>query len=154
MNIEKKLSFIIELCDKHDITAYEIGKETDLNTSGVQRILNREVNKPRNKTLNTILDYIEEKITGSDIKGHVNYKEPQNKMVEDASSTYLTRDSVAIIKAIDILKITMERNQNVMATSLADLLLDTSEIKDGIKGLRGPLKDLVKLHNTRAKISS
>lgn len=61
LSLKEKVNFIVQLCDKHDITAYEIGKNTGLNTSGVQRILNKEVKKPHNKTLNSILEFIEKK---------------------------------------------------------------------------------------------
>lgn len=64
----KKLEIIIDMCAKHDITAYEIGKHTNLNTSGVQRILNKEVKKPHESTLDTILEYIEKKIIGTQLQ--------------------------------------------------------------------------------------
>jgi len=66
LTIEDKIELIAGLCAKHDITAYEIGKETGLSTSGVQRILNNEVKKPRNETLNTILEYVESRLAGTD----------------------------------------------------------------------------------------
>lgn len=65
LTLKEKTDLVIDLCHKNDITAYEIGKETGLSTAGVQKILNNEVNKPRNKTLNTILEYIENKIVGT-----------------------------------------------------------------------------------------
>ncbi len=60
-----KVKFIVDLCHKNDITAYEISKSKGLSASGIQRILNNEVKKPRNETLDVILDYIENKLTGS-----------------------------------------------------------------------------------------
>lgn len=45
LTLDEKLKSIILTCDKHNITAYEIGENTSLNTSGVQRILNGEVKK-------------------------------------------------------------------------------------------------------------
>ena len=62
LNTLQKVKLIVELCDKHNITAYEIAKNTDLTPSGVQRILNNEVTKPRDSTLNQILQFIEEKL--------------------------------------------------------------------------------------------
>lgn len=55
---KQKLKTIIEICERHNITAYEIGKNTNLNQSGVQRLLNGEVKKPRTETLDTILSYL------------------------------------------------------------------------------------------------
>lgn len=153
MSALDKKDLVVKLLKEHEITAYEIGNNTNISALAAQNIIDGNTSNPRNKTLNIILDYIEEKITGSDLKGHANYREKSYKP-EDVSCTDLHRDSAAIIRSIETLKTTMERNQNIMATSLADLLLDTSEIKDDIKELQGPLKDLVKLHNTRAKIGS
>ena len=62
LNTLQKVKLIVELCDKHNITAYEIAKNTDLTPSGIQRILNNEVTKPRDSTLNQILQFIEEKL--------------------------------------------------------------------------------------------
>lgn len=67
MNREEKLRLVLDLVQKHGITAYEIGENTPLNTSGVHRILNGEIKKPREKTLTTILEYIESRIVGTDI---------------------------------------------------------------------------------------
>jgi len=67
LTLEEKIKFVIDLCYKHNITAYEIGNNTDLNTSGIQRILDGKVKKPRNRTLNAILEYIENKIVGTEI---------------------------------------------------------------------------------------
>ncbi len=62
---KEKLKYIVCLCHKNDITAYEISKSKGLSASGIQRILNNEVKKPRNETLDIILDYIENKLTSS-----------------------------------------------------------------------------------------
>lgn len=72
-----KIEQIILLCEEHKITAYEIGSNTKLDAAGVQRILNGETKKPREKTLDIILKYIENKITGSDIKETENNKDQQ-----------------------------------------------------------------------------
>lgn len=54
----EKLNIIKEICLTHNITAYQISKETGLNTAGVQRLLNGQVKKPQQKTLNTILSWL------------------------------------------------------------------------------------------------
>lgn len=73
LTIEEKMALIIDLCRNHHITSYEIGNNTPLNGAGVHRILSGLTKKPRNKTLNTILDYLEKVIVGSKIPGHPNY---------------------------------------------------------------------------------
>lgn len=84
LSLKEKLKMVIELCDKHDITAYEIGKSTELNTSGVQRILNNDVKKPRNETLNIILEYIENRIVGTQIDN----TETKQLETQEPNSTY------------------------------------------------------------------
>lgn len=75
-NLSKKdlVELVIRLCRDHNITAYEISKHTGLNTSGIQRILSGEVSKPREETLNSILNYLSEKLPGSALS-----EEPANK---------------------------------------------------------------------------
>ncbi len=58
LSIKERLQKIIERCEFYGITAYQIGSATSLNTSGVQRILDGKVEKPRNATLRIIEDYI------------------------------------------------------------------------------------------------
>lgn len=141
---EEKLSLIKDLCNKHDITAYQIGEGTDLNTSGVHRIFSGEIKNPRNKTLNTILEYIEEKITGSQVPGHKNYNPTA---VAEAPTAYNNHtDRVA---AIEKMVKRLEHNQNIIASSLADVLLDTSQIKEDVKELSAPIRRLLELHEAR-----
>jgi len=61
LNTEKRLQNIIQFCNKYDITAYEIEKNTKLTQAGVQRILNNQTKKPREKTLITIEKYLNKK---------------------------------------------------------------------------------------------
>ena len=98
LTLKEKLNLIIDLCLKHDITAYEIGKETNLNTSGVQRILNNDVKKPRNETLNTILDYIENKLTGSKFEA----TEELEREVAEPIQQYIHRDTPSSVPYYNI----------------------------------------------------
>lgn len=54
MNNLEKVNYIREKCEEHDITAYEIGKNTKISTYGVQRILNGESKNPHKKSLELI----------------------------------------------------------------------------------------------------
>ncbi|MCG7502419.1 hypothetical protein MHM83_11095 [Tenacibaculum sp. Mcav3-52] len=65
INKEKKIKLIKELAEKGGITPYQIGLETSISISSATKIFNGEQPNPRDKTLNTILNYIENKITGS-----------------------------------------------------------------------------------------
>ena len=55
---EEKLNKVLYLTDKYDITAYELGANTKLNTSGIERILKKNVKNPREETINVLYDYI------------------------------------------------------------------------------------------------
>ena len=61
LNTEKRMQNIIQFCNKYDITAYEIEKNTKLTQAGVQRILNNQTKKPRKKTLIIIEKYLNKK---------------------------------------------------------------------------------------------
>lgn len=84
LTLKEKTDLVVDLCHKNDITAYEIGKETGLSIAGIQKILNNEVKKPRNKTLNLILEYIENKIVGTQIDN----KNLNESIVNEPDNTY------------------------------------------------------------------
>lgn len=95
------VEFIVQLCDKHHITAYEIEKETGLNASGVQRILNKEVKKPRTKTLKKIIEYIEKRITATQLYN----KQKSSTLLQEPNSKYIplkTKDRVVPYYNIEI----------------------------------------------------
>jgi predicted transcriptional regulator len=60
---EEKLKKVIELAKKHDISAHEIAKNTDLNASGVHKILKEDNKNPRTETIDKILFYLTGKTT-------------------------------------------------------------------------------------------
>lgn len=100
LDIKKYIEIIIETCDKYNITAYEIGNATGLNVSGVQRILNNEVEKPRQSTVKKILKYLEDKTVGSKLEHSEN---PQ--IFNEPSSSYIpiiTNDRVVPYYNIEI----------------------------------------------------
>lgn len=79
------VDIMILLCDNNNITAYEIEKATGLNASGVQRILNKKVKKPRSETLKKIFDYIEERITATELHN----KETDTSLLKEPNSKYI-----------------------------------------------------------------
>jgi transcriptional regulator with XRE-family HTH domain len=64
---KQKLNFIIEKVLELEITSYEIGKKTKLSVSGIDKILSGIVKNPQEKTLNTILEYLESKVLGTSL---------------------------------------------------------------------------------------
>lgn len=83
LDIEKKIEFIKKLAEKHDISAYEIGHNTNISSSSAHKIFSGEQKNPRNKTLNIILDYIEKRIAGSENNYQLK-EEFKTKAAEDA----------------------------------------------------------------------
>lgn len=85
---ETKLNLILESVKKYNLTAYEIGKGTKISTFAIQKILKGETKNPNPKTLNIILDYLEENKEG------VNYKENRSENVvnEPTESKYSNID--------------------------------------------------------------
>lgn len=56
--IEEKIKKIQDLALKHDIKAYEIGKRTSISIGTATNILKNKAKNPKEKTLNTIIDYL------------------------------------------------------------------------------------------------
>jgi hypothetical protein len=83
---KEKLEIVLDLCEKHGITAYNIGGNTPLNASGVQRILKREV-RPQSKTIDILYDYVIEKERESRHKESLKVLENINP-VEDLETGY------------------------------------------------------------------
>lgn len=67
---EEKVDLIIKEAEKHDITAYEFGTNTEISIFAAERLLKRLTKKPSQKTLNEMLNYIEGKIVGSKIEAN------------------------------------------------------------------------------------
>lgn len=65
---QKKLEILLKHAKEHNITAYEIGKNTKISTYAVQKILNGETKNPNEITVDAILEFIEKAITGTHIK--------------------------------------------------------------------------------------
>lgn len=119
LHLEEKLKLIRDLCEKHDITAYEIGSNTPLNTSGVYKIINGETNSPRSSTVNTILNYIENRITGTK-KEQIKEEEFEYKTKEPTNSD--------LLKSIDRLTDLVSSSNQTFSKAIKMTLLNTEEI--------------------------
>lgn len=128
---EEMLLLVKELTDKHQVTAYEIGENTDLNTSGVHRILSGEVKSPRVKTLKIILEYIEDKIVGSKPTQKTNSEE---MMHVQASIQELIAQEVFKILSPN-LKDFKDYHHGIMR-ALASQAMDLEDIKMYIKSIK------------------
>ncbi len=80
---EVLLKEVLNLINKHNVTAYEIEQNTDLTAVGVQKIINEETLKPQKRTLDSIINYINKKYLGIEKDGEV-------------KKSYLEKDGVKI----------------------------------------------------------
>jgi transcriptional regulator with XRE-family HTH domain len=86
MNNIQKLETIKQQVKEHNLTAYEIGKHTNISTFAIQKILKGETKKPNVRTLNAILFFIESAIVGTDVKNIV--EEPKEEYYNKANTDY------------------------------------------------------------------
>ena len=91
LTIEDKVKFIQEASRKHHISAYEYGTKTTISTPSAQRILEGSGN-PRNKTLNIMIAYIEQRIVGAEKLNKVisNITEADKKIITNTVVEKLT----------------------------------------------------------------
>ncbi len=134
MKPKEKLKFIQEQIAEFELTAYEISKGTGLNAAGVQRIIKNEVDKPREDTLNKILDFIEIRITGTALPGHENY-DPKI-----ASKYSRVAEPVTEYKKIEDVN---KQDIVVMQKKIADLAIQNMELTQE----NSKLKALLRKHN-------
>ena len=116
---EEKIKLIRDLCDSEEITAYEIGQATGLDTTGIHRILKGETENPRNKTLNKILDFLEKRQVGR------NYHKAEEP-----------KENYGVLAAIEDLKEMINAHHTVFSDALKVSLLDTAEIKNISKEIK------------------
>ena len=132
MEIQEKAKLVRDLCEKHQITSYEIGENTELNTAGVHRVLHGITKKPRDKTLDIILDYIENKIVGSAVPGHKNHNPNTTKTpeVQESYDPYMRPDMMLLYTTLKELGHDLKRGQTLMSEALSQTLLNTDELLD------------------------
>lgn len=114
MNNLQKLELILNLVKEHNLTAYEIGKNTNISTFAVQKILKGDTKKPNVRTLNAILFFIENAIVGTDVKDFV--EEPNENSYTKAGHDYfedyskLQEDHIKLMKENYKLRKLLEKN--------------------------------------------
>ncbi|AUC13804.1 hypothetical protein BTO06_00965 [Tenacibaculum sp. SZ-18] len=155
LTIEEKIDLVISLCEKHDITAYEIGKETSVSKSAARNILNKTQSNPKNKTLNIILEYIEEKIVGSqaqiELKPEIaeEHRNAAKRNFETHIPQEVDFDSLSIENKLKTIYfqnqkiLAMDDKLEQVAQALSILLLDTDAIKDKL-GIEDEVKNQLK----------
>jgi hypothetical protein len=152
LTIEEKVRLIRELCKKHQITAYQIGKNTPITAPSARNVLEKDDIKPRNSTLNIILEYIENTITGTEAQYEINpdvleeHKRAAKNQLSESESFYGDDfDTLSIENKLKTLYLQnkkileMDEKLDQVAQALSILLIDTDSIKDKLE-----IKDDVK----------
>lgn len=81
---KEKLDFILKQIEKLELTSYDIGKKTNLSISGIEKIINGTSKNPHEETLNKIINFLENKVVGTNIVNTVQEtKEVYNKEIMD-----------------------------------------------------------------------
>lgn len=136
---EEKLKLALELIEKHQISAYEISKNVDISDVGAGKIISGASKKPRQSTINAILDYIKEKYnTSAEING-VRETEPVYKE--------------SVLKAIKNLEKMIRRDNDVMFSAMNHTLLNTEELKDNNLAFSKSLNIILKTLNSISRKS-
>jgi len=120
---EKRVEVLLKVIQDHNITSYEIAKNTGLSTVGIDKILKGETKKPTYDTLEKIEKYIQKGITGTDIKNILN--EPVASYGEsEAEINRLNTVNSKLIKGILNLELLLRKNKVEFTSPLddADLL--------------------------------
>lgn len=65
MELKDKVKLIRTVASDNGITAYDIGKNTEISLTSARNVLEEDNITYRNKTLNIILDYLENAIVGT-----------------------------------------------------------------------------------------
>ena len=146
---KEKIALIIEICKKHDITAYEIGEKTSVSNVAAHNILTGATENPRGKTLNIILNYVEDKITGKNVPGHRNYKieEKIHTLAEDPFN--FGEDLGEIKKMLQNLQKTIRIDHDAIAEGVKKVYLNTEDLIDGSEGISNSITSLITAINDK-----
>lgn len=66
LKFEDKINLTLKLIKKHKLTAYEIAKNLEITTMTVTNIINGSVKKPRERNIDSILNYLYHNILNKD----------------------------------------------------------------------------------------
>lgn len=133
---DEKLALIIEICKKHDITAYEIGEKTTVSNVAAHNILTGVTKKPRGKTLNIILTYLENTTASSKPSDSISLNR-----VSEPKAIYPSKND-QILSAIERLELLIRQKHAVFSQALEISLLDTTEIREHTKSILKNTEDV------------
>lgn len=122
MNKLEKLELIRDLCSRHSVTAYEIGKHTKISNFAAHKILTGSTQNPNEVTVDIILDFLRERI-------------PEAFDSTDNSSGETKRISGKSIEDIIADKVVAQMEPYLLniERALVQVLIDTEELKKHAK---------------------
>ncbi len=132
----EKIRKIHEIVKEKNVTAYEIGKNTDVSIFAAQKILNGETKNPNMRTLDTILSYLDPTLE--------NPKTPERIVLNKLSEpnyTYPSKND-QILSAIERLELLIRQKHAVFSQALEISLLDTTEIREHTKTILKNTEDV------------
>lgn len=131
---QEKINVIRSVTHEHGITAYEIAKETQLSEAGILNILNERSKRPHHNTLDTILQYLERRTTGSRL-GAIEQEHEILRYLKTMHQS-LTGDISVLAKGIE--KTYLNSEKSAAASEL--LLAGQDHLKDNINSLKEVLE--------------
>ena len=127
---KKKIELIRKITKENDISSYQIGENTSVSNKTAYNILNDDNISPRTKTLNIILEYLENTIVGTQNKYELK-EEFQSKAAEESPPYKLSLEEK--LKTIEDTQQNLLHQLDIITTALSKSLLNQEEIKEIIK---------------------
>lgn len=128
---EKQIEIIKDLADKHNISPYEIGQKTSISQSSAHKIFSGKQKNPKDKTLNIILEYLENAIVGTEAQYEATEKYSKKYLKSTAAATDLSYNTeFSNLKIDDKLNIINEKlNALTEAVSLIIINNDLDKLQ-------------------------
>lgn len=111
MNKLDKLKIALNTIKEHNITAYEIGKNTKISTFAIQKIINGDTKNPNERTIDDILIFLEKATVGTDYKENTLKEEKEEyKILPKTNLEKCLSEQVEMIRHIGYLEALLTQN--------------------------------------------
>jgi DNA-binding PadR family transcriptional regulator len=111
MNKLDKLRIALNTIKEHNITAYEIGKNTKISTFAIQKIISGDTKNPNERTIDDILDFLEKATIATNYKENlVNEEKEDYKISPKTNLEKCLSEQVEMIRHISYLEALLTQN--------------------------------------------
>lgn len=111
MNKLDKVKLMLKLIKEHNLTAYEIGKNTKISTFAIQKIINGDTKNPNEVTIDTIMDFIDKATTGTNYKEKNLREDPEEfKITPKTNLEKCLSEQIEMIRHINYLEGLLTKN--------------------------------------------